>query len=95
MTKNITQSIVIILGILIIIAFLAIIYGMYLKISIPSKNLVNSTIIFSSKLTDGEKIKNIEVLDKDKLLILIETNDKIKSAIYDVNKNQIIRIIER
>jgi hypothetical protein len=95
MTKNITQSIVIILGILIIIAFLAIIYGMYLKISIPSKNLVNSTIIFSSKLTDGEKIKNIEVLDKDKLLILIETNDKVKSAIYDVNKNQIIRIIER
>ncbi len=68
---------------------------MYLKISIPSKNLVNSTIIFSSKLTDGEKIKNIEVLDKDKLLILIETNDKVKSAIYDVNKNQIIRIIER
>ena len=68
---------------------------MYLKISIPSKNLVNSTIIFSSKLTDGEKIKNIEVLDKDKLLILIETNNKIKSAIYDVNKNQIIRIIER
>jgi len=95
MTKNITQSIVIILGILIIIAFLAIIYGMYLKISIPSKNLINSTIIFSSKLTDGEKIKNIEVLDKDKLLILIETNDKVKSAIYDVNKNQIIRIIER
>ena len=95
MTKNITQSIVIILGILIIIAFLAIIYGMYLKISIPSKNFVNSTIIFSSKLTDGEKIKNIEVLDKDKLLILIETNDKVKSAIYDVNKNQIIRIIER
>ena len=68
---------------------------MYLKISIPSKNFVNSTIIFSSKLTDGEKIKNIEVLDKDKLLILIETNDKVKSAIYDVNKNQIIRIIER
>ena len=68
---------------------------MYLKISIPSQNLVNSSIIFSSKLTDGEKIKNIEVLDKDKLLILIETNDKVKSAIYDVNKNQIIRIIER
>jgi len=68
---------------------------MYLKISIPSKNLINSTIIFSFKLTDGEKIKNIEVLDKDKLLILIETSDKVKSAIYDVNKNQIIRIIER
>jgi hypothetical protein len=95
MIKNITQTIVIILGALIIIAFLAVIYGMYLKISTPDKNSANSSIIFSSKLTDGEKIKNIEVLDKDKLLILIETNDKLKSAIYDVNKNQIIRIIER
>ena len=95
MTKNITQIIVLILGILIIIAFLAVIYGMYLKISIPSKNLTDSSIIYSSKLADDEKIKNIEVLNKDKLLILIETNDKLKSAIYDVNKNQIIRIIER
>lgn len=68
---------------------------MYLKISAPSKNLADSSIIFSSKLTDGEKIKNIEVLNKDKLLILIENNDKLKSAIYDVNKNKIIRIIER
>ena len=68
---------------------------MYLKISAPSKNLADSSIIFSSKLTDGEKIKNIEVLNKDKLLILIETDDKLKSAIYDVNKNKIIRIIER
>ena len=95
MKKNITQSIVVILGILIIIAFLAVIYGMYLKISIPVNKLENSSIIFSSKLTDGEKIKNIEVLDKDKLLILIETKDKLKGVIYDVNKNKIIRIIER
>ena len=95
MIRNITQTIVIILGALIIIAFLAVIYGMYLKISTPDKNSAISSIIFSSKLTDGEKIKNIEVLDKDKLLILIETNDKLKSAIYDVNKNKIIRIIER
>ena len=95
MIKNTTQTIVIILGILIIIAFLAVIYGMYLKISKPGKNLENSTIKFSSQLTDGEKIKNIEVLDKDKLLILIETNDRLKSAIYDIDKNQIIRIIER
>ena len=95
MKKNITQSIVVILGILIIIAFLAVIYGMYLKISIPVNKMESSSIIFSSKLTDGEKIKNIEVLDKDKLLILIETKDKLKGVIYDVNKNKIIRIIER
>ena len=80
---------------LIILAFLAIIYGMYLKISTTGTNLLDSTIIFSSQLDSDEKIKNIEVLDKNTLLILIESNDKIKGAIYDVNNNQIIRFIDR
>ena len=95
MSKNIIQSIVIILGILIIIAFLALIYGMYLKISTTGTNLLDSAIIFSSQLDFDEKIKNIEVLDKNKLLILIESNDMIKGAIYDVDNNQIIRFINR
>ena len=68
---------------------------MYLKISTSSQNLADSPIIFSSQLTDGEKIKNIQVLDKNRLLIVIETNDNLKSAIYDIHNNQIIRIIER
>ena len=95
MSKNIIQSIVVILGILIIIAFLALIYGMYLKISTTGENLLDSAIIFSSQLDDDEKIKNIEVLDKSKLLILIEKNDMIKGAIYDIENNQIIRFIDR
>ena len=95
MSKNIIQSIVIILGILIIFAFLALIYGMYLKISTTGKNLLDSAIIFSSQLSDNEKIKDIEVLDKNKLLILIEKNDMIKGAIYDIENNQIIRFIDR
>ena len=95
MSKNIIQNIVIILGILIILAFLALIYGMYLKISITGKNLSDSVIIFSSQLNVDEKIKNIEVLDKNKLLILIEKNKMIKGAIYDVDNNQIIRFIDR
>ena len=95
MSKNIIQSIVIILGILIIFAFLALIYGMYLKISTTGKNSLDSPIIFSSQLSNDEKIKNIEVLNKNKLLILIEKNEIIKGAIYDVNNNQIIRFIDR
>ena len=95
MSKNIIQSIVIILGILIILALLALIYGMYLKISTTGKNLLDSTIIFSSQLDDDEKIKNIEVLDKNKLLIIIDKNDMIKGAIYDIDNNQIIRFINR
>lgn len=89
------QFVVIILGVLIILAFLAIIYGMYLKISTSSKNSINIPQIFSAKLNNSEKIVNIEVIDKNKLLILIESADNIKGAIYDIEKNNIIGFIER
>ena len=89
------QYVVIILGVLIILAFLAIIYGMYLKISTSSKNFTNIPQIFSAKLNNSEKIVNIEIIDKNKLLILIESADNIKGAIYDIKKNNIIGFIER
>ena len=79
----------------IIIAFLAIIYGMYLKISTSSSNLIHTPNIFSAKLNNNEKIINIEVIDKNKLLVLIESADNIKGAIYDIENNKIIRFIER
>ena len=68
---------------------------MYLKISTNGQNISDSSIIFSSNLAKDELIKNIEVIDKKRLLILIEKNNQIKGAIYDSDKNQIIRIIER
>ena len=89
------QFVVIILGVLIILAFLAIIYGMYLKISTSSNNLINTPNIFSAKLNNNEKIINIEVIDKYKLLVLIESADNIKGAIYDIENNKIINFIER
>jgi len=95
MSKNFIQFVVIILGVFIIIAFLAIIYGMYLKISKSSNNLINTPYIFSTKLNNNEKILNIEVIDKNKLLILIESTDNIKGAIYDIENNKIISFIER
>lgn len=68
---------------------------MYLKISKSSNNLINTSYIFSTKLNNNEKILNIEVIDKNKLLILIESADNIKGAIYDIENNEIIRFIER
>lgn len=68
---------------------------MYLKISTSSNNLINAPYIFSTKLNNNEKILNIEVIDKNKLLILIESADNIKGAIYDIENNKIIRFIER
>ena len=63
MSKNIIQSIVLILAILIVLAFLGVIYGMYLKISTSDINSSNSSLYFSTLLIDKEKIKNIEVID--------------------------------
>ena len=68
---------------------------MYLKISKSSNSLNNTPYIFSTKLNNNEKILNIEVIDKNKLLILIESADNIKGAIYDIENNKIIRFIER
>ena len=95
MSKKIISSIVLILGLLIIIAFLALLYGMYLKISTNGQNISDSSIIFSSNLAKDEYIKNIEVIDKKRLLILIEKNNQIRGVVYDSDQNQIIRIIER
>ncbi|MDC0037913.1 hypothetical protein OAJ30_04490 [Alphaproteobacteria bacterium] len=95
MSKKIISSIVLILGLLIIIAFLALLYGMYLRISTNGQNISDSSIIFSSNLGKDELIKNIEVIDKKRLLILIEKNNQIRGVIYDSDQNQIIRIIER
>ena len=68
---------------------------MYLKISTNGINLKDSPIIFSAQLDIDEKIKNIQVLDKNKLLVLIESNGMIKGAIYEIDKNKIIRFINR
>jgi len=68
---------------------------MYLKISTSDKNLTDLPIIFSSKLTEDQRIMNIEVIDENKLLILIEESNNIKGAIYDINNNQIINFIQR
>ena len=89
MSKNIIQSIVVILGILILIAFLTLIYGMYLKISISNNNFSPLSKHFSINLTVDEKIKNIEVLNKENLLILIESDEKITGAIYNIDDNEI------
>ena len=60
MSKNFIQFVVIILGVFIILAFLAIIYGMYLKISKSSNNLINTPYIFSTKLNNNEKILDMK-----------------------------------
>ena len=83
------------MGILIIIAFSALIYGMYFKISTSANNIEELPTLFSAKLLKNENIKNIEVLDKNTLLILIEKEGNIRGVIYDIKKNQIMNLIDK
>ena len=89
------QSIVVILGILIVLAFGATIYGMYLKISTNSKNQDGKIANFYVQLSDNEKIKDIEVIDKNRLLLTIESADNLKGAIYDINNNKITGYVQK
>ena len=68
---------------------------MYLKISKPTDILIKNTDFFSSNLSKDEKIMNIEVIDKGHILILINKDNNVKGAIYNIKKNKIIRIIDK
>ena len=95
MSKKVIQFVVIFLGILIILAFLALIYGMYLKISTSSAYSKLEPYIYSLNLKNDEKIMDIQVINKYRLLVLIEGSGGIKGGIYDIETNKIIGFIEK
>ena len=68
---------------------------MYLKISITPKNYISFPSKFSANLTNNEKIKDIQVIDKNRILVLIESSDNIRAAIYDIKLDKFIKLIER
>jgi len=97
MSKKILQLIVILLGILIIFAFIALIYGMYSKISTNSKDMTLDRKKISLNLKNKEEIIDIEVdiIDENRLLITINSSDNFKSMIYNIKDNRILKIIEK
>ena len=95
MSKKTLQFVVIFLGILIIFAFIALIYGMYSKISTNSKDMTLDLKNISLNLTNKEEIIGIEVMDKNRLLITINSSDNLKGIIYNIKQNKILKIIEK
>ena len=95
MSKKILQSVVILLGILIIFSFIELIYGMYSKISTNSKDITLDLKKISLNLTNIEEIVDIEVIDENRLLITINNSDNLKGVIYHIKQNKILKIIEK
>ena len=95
MSEKIIKYIVYALSLLIGIAFIAVVYGMYIKI-IPksSKNNIISEDI-SLQLDQNYKIKNMQVIDEDTILVTVEIADQIQGIIYDINKKKIIQKLNK
>ena len=92
MSQKILKFIVIFLGILIVICFLALVYGLYIKTTKKQSNLETNLINYSLNLEKGHKITDIDMIDNNRILFTIKSNDKVYALIYDIQTSNITKI---
>ena len=92
MSQKILKFIVIFLGILIVICFLALVYGLYIKTTKIQSNLETNLIDYNLNLEKGHKITDIDMIDNNRILFTIKSNDKVYALIYDIETSNITKI---
>ena len=92
MSQKILKFIVIFLGILIVICFLALVYGLYIKTTKKQSNLDTNLIDYNLNLEKGHKITDIDMIDNNRILFTIKSNDKVYALIYDIETSNITKI---
>ena len=92
MSQKILKFIVIILGILIVICFLALVYGLYIKTTKKQSNLETNLINYNLNLEKGHKVTDIDLIDNNRILFTIKNNDKVYALIYDIQTSNITKI---
>ena len=92
MSQKILKFIVIFLGILIVICFLALVYGLYIKTTKKQSNLETNFIDYNLNLEKGHKITDIDMIDNNRILFTIKSNDKVYALIYDIETSNITKI---
>ena len=92
MSQKILKFIVIFLGILIVICFLALVYGLYIKTTKKQSNLETNLIEYNLNLEKGHKITDIDMIDNNRILFTIISNDKVYALIYDIETSNITKI---
>ena len=92
MSQKILKFIVIFLGILIIICFFALVYGLYIKTTKKQSNLETNFIDYNLNLEKGHKITDIDMIDNNRILFTIKNNDKVYALIYDIETSNITKI---
>ena len=92
MSQKILKFIVIFLGILIVICFLALVYGLYIKTTKKQSNLETNLIEYNLNLEKGHRITDIDMIDNNRILFTIKSNDKVYALIYDIETSNITKI---
>ena len=92
MSQKILKFIVIFLGILIVICFLALVYGLYIKTTKKQSNFETNLIDYNLNLEKGHKITDIDMIDNNRILFTIKSNDKVYALIYDIQTSNITKI---
>ena len=92
MDQKLLKFIVIFLGVLIIISFIAIIYGSYSKLNKSNTNLKKE---ISLDLKYNEEIIDLNIIDKNNILIKVKENNELKGIIYNTKTNKIITVISK
>ncbi len=92
MSQKILKFIVIFLGILIVVCFFALVYGLYIKTTKKQSNLETNFIDYNLNLEKGHKITDIDMIDNNRILFTIKSNDKVYALIYDIETSNITKI---
>ena len=68
---------------------------MYSKTLTDSEDITLDSKKITLNLNDKEEIIDIEIIDKNRLLITISSSDNLKGVIYNIKQNKILKIIEK
>ena len=68
---------------------------MYSNILTDSEDITLDSKKITLNLNDKEEIIDIEIIDENRLLIIINSSNNLKGVIYNIKQNKILKIIEK
>ena len=77
---------------MIVICFLALVYGLYIKTTKKQSNLETNLIDYNLNLEKGHQITDIDLIDNNRILFTIKNNDKVYALIYNIKSSNITKI---
>ena len=80
---------------LIIITFFAVMYGIYTKIYPKTQKNNSINEIVSLSLTQGQEIKDMQVINNNRILITIVDDNGTQGIIFDIDSQKIIQKINK